>query len=764
MKKVFFLLLVTISTYAQEHNIWYFGTYAGLDFNSGTPVVIKDGKLQTLEGSASIADSNGNLLFYTNGVSVWNKNHEIMENGTGLMGDSSSIQSALIILKPGSNTIYYIFTVAAGGGIDGFRYSVVDIEADNGLGAIIEKNILLHTPTSEAISVTWHNNGEDIWVVSHNYGNNIFSAYLITADGVALNPVTSSTGFVVNGYGHSCMKISPKGNKLAFSLQHTSNNTQLFNFDNNTGVVSNPVTLLSGGGDYGLEFSPSGNVLYTTNFGSLYQYNLQADDIGSSGIEIFYTSPDTFTGQVASLQIAPDNKIYVARHSTRRLSSINNPDVVGLGCNFEDYAIAIADPFEHRYCSLGLPNTVLTSVLRINSSSESVCIGEEATFSINLNSNQFENLLWDFGDGTTSNEYNPTHIYQDIGTYTVKVIVQNQGMTRVSENSIEVLPIPQITQPSDLILCDENNDENILFNLETQNSVIIGTQNSEDYSITYYTSLDEAESGTNNISTNFTNTSNPQTIYVRMENKSSGCYATTFFKLIVKSKPLINMRDVYRFCKGGNVLLTAPEGFETYVWSNGETSRIITVNQPGEYRITVTELIGDQLCENSKTITVYESEAPKITKINRSDWTFNRNTITVSVSGTGNYEYSLDNIFYQDSPEFKGLESGIYTVYVRDKDGCGMDKSEVIVMMYPKFFTPNGDGINDVWNIKYSWHEPDMTVHVFDRYGKLLASFKGNSIGWDGRYNGRDLPATDYWFVVERQDGRQYKGHFSLIR
>src|SRR5690606_37559289 len=109
---------VTISTYAQEHNIWYFGTYAGLDFNSGVPVALTDGQLNTMEGSASIADSNGNLLFYTNGVSVWNKNHEIMENGTGLMGDSSSIQSALIVLKPGSNTIYYIFTVAAGGGID----------------------------------------------------------------------------------------------------------------------------------------------------------------------------------------------------------------------------------------------------------------------------------------------------------------------------------------------------------------------------------------------------------------------------------------------------------------------------------------------------------------------------------------------------------------------------------------------------------------------------------------------------------------------
>lgn len=763
MKKVFFLLLVTISTYAQEHNIWYFGTYAGLDFNSGTPVVIKDGQLQTKEGNASIADSTGNLLFYTNGVRVWNKNHEIMENGTGLMGDSSSIQSALIILKPGSNTIYYIFTVAAGGGVDGFRYSVVDIEADNGLGAIIEKNVLLHTPTSEAISVTRHNNGEDIWVVAHNYGNNIFSAYLITANGVAFNPVTSSTGFVVSGNGHSCMKISPKGNKLAFSLQHTSNNTQLFNFDNSTGLVSNPLTL-SGQSDYGLEFSPSGNVLYAANLGSLYQYNLEADDISNSGIEIFYTPPFEFTGQIASLQIAPDNKIYVARYSTKRLSAINNPDVVGLGCDFEDYAIAIADHFEHRGCSFGLPNTVLTSVLKINTDAESVCIGQEATFSINLSSNQFENLLWDFGDGTTSNEYNPTHIYQDIGTYTVKVIVQNQGMTRVSENSIEVLPIPQITQPSDLILCDENNEENALFNIETQNSVIIGTQNSEDYSITYYTSLDEAESGTNNISTNFTNTSNPQTIYVRMENKSSGCYATTFFKLIVKSKPLINMRDVYRFCKGGNVLLTAPEGFETYVWSNGETSRIITVNQPGEYRITVTELIGDQLCENSKTITVYESEAPKITKINRSDWTFNRNTITVSVSGTGDYVYSLDGINYQESSEFTELESGVYTVYVKDKDGCGIDMKEIILLMYPKFFTPNGDGINDIWNIKYSRYEPSMKVHIFDRYGKLITSFSGNNSGWDGRYKGRDLPATDYWFVVERQDGRQYKGHFSLIR
>ena len=155
-----------------------------------------------------------------------------------------------------------------------------------------------------------------------------------------------------------------------------------------------------------------------------------------------------------------------------------------------------------------------------------------------------------------------------------------------------------------------------------------------------------------------------------------------------------------------------------------------------------------------------------ISQIITSDWTQNENTITVLLADTssGNYEYSLNGIDYQDNNTFYGLENGEYTVYVRDKNGCGVNSEAVYLLMYPKYFTPNGDGHNDYWTIKFSKNEPNLMVTIFDRYGKSITQFNTNNFGWEGTYNGKPVPSTDYWFVVKRQNGKEHKGHFSLKR
>lgn len=762
MKTFITFLLFTFCVQAQEHNIWYFGFHAGLDFNGGAPVALTDGQINTTEGCASIADDSGNLLFYTDGVTVYSKNHQVMQNGLGLTGHTSSTQSAIILNKPGSTGTYYIFTTTAGGYSDGLRYSTVDMDAASGMGVVIEKNILLHTPTTEALTAAWHSNGQDIWVVAHNYGSDLFSAYLITSGGVNVNPITSASGGVPTGNGHCAMRVSPNGHKLAFTIAEAIDGTRLFDFNAATGAVSNPVQLPTDG-IYGLEFSPSGNVLYVCNSWVLHQYDLLADDIGASAIEVFALPIFEIAGNMGTLQRAPDNKIYVARSGRNYLSVINDPDIVGLNCGFQEDAITLGAGFEN-YNNLGLPNNVLSPVFKINASPNITCLGAEITFSITANINQLGDIHWDFGDGGTSTAYSPSHIFQAAGSYTVTLTSQSQGIARVSESTIIVSPLPAILQPDDLELCDQENQETALFDLGAQTASIIGTQNSENFIITYHTFLEHAELGMESLDANFTNTINPQVIYVRIQDKFSGCYATTSFNVIVSPKPIIAMPDSYGLCQGNSTTLTAPEGFETYLWSTGEITRIISINEPGNYTVTVTKDYNGRLCENSKTITVYVSDAPTITQVRSGDWTDNYNTINISVSGLSSYEYSLDGLTYQDSPEFTGLESGIFNVYARDKNGCGVDTQEVTLLMYPKFFTPNGDGINDTWQIKYSWNEPGLSVHILDRYGKYITSLQGNRSGWDGKLDGHTLPATDYWFIVERKDGRQHKGHFSMIR
>lgn len=760
MKTIITFLLFSIALQAQEHNIWYFGNGAGLDFNNGAPVALIDGQLNTSEGTASITDSNGNLLFYTNGVTIWNKNHQIMENGLGLMGHFSAAQSALIVPKPGSQQIYYVFTVTAWGDVNGFRYSIVDMAAATGLGAVTDKNILLQTPVAEALNATWHSNGEDIWVVVHAFNSNVFSSYLVTSSGVSLNPVTSTSVLMPDSFGQSIIKISPNGSKLAFTRLNGLNGLQVFDFNNSTGSISNPVQL-TGSGSYGIEFSESGHLLYMTTVNNLRQYDLLASDVSASAITIG-TDPDI---RLSQLQRGPDNKIYIARYLQNYVSVINDPNVLGTACNFEQFGVDLgANGLMPCISTNGLPNTVLTPILKINVNNQRICIGEEALFSMNPSTSQFDSILWEFGDGGSATEADPTHVFQQAGTYHITLTTYKQEVIRTTQAIIVVSAIPQITQPEDLTLCDDNGNGSVLFILDDQNDIILGAQNPNAYFITYHLTPQDAESGLYNLPTEFNNSITPQTIYVRMEDVASGCYAITSFRLIVMPKPTIEMADNYAFCEGNTIRLEAPEGFDSYSWSTGESERAIIVNKPGIYTLKVAITLNGNRCENSKTITIYKSEPPTITRIDTADWTTSQNSITVWVSGNGNYEYSIDDSSYQDSPQFGGLGNGIYTLYVRDKNGCGSSSEEIILLMYPKFFTPNGDGINDYWRIENSWNEPNFSVYIYDRYGKHITFFKGNTAGWDGKFNGHALPATDYWFVVHRNDGRQHKGHFSLIR
>jgi gliding motility-associated-like protein len=232
------------------------------------------------------------------------------------------------------------------------------------------------------------------------------------------------------------------------------------------------------------------------------------------------------------------------------------------------------------------------------------------------------------------------------------------------------------------------------------------------------------------------------------------------------SKPIIPINDMAPICEGSSITLNGGNNYDSYTWSTGETSQIITITQPGNYSVIVTENHGTTTCTSTKNFTVTNSNIATIQEIISSDWTDNNNTISVLLhnNSQGDYEYSLNGIDFQESNIFNNLEAGEYTVFVRDKNGCGMVSEELYLLMYPKFFTPNGDGYNDYWKIKFSENEPNSTIKIFDRYGKFLKQLGTSSIGWDGKYLSNDLPSSDYWFVVTRENGKEYKGHFSLKR
>lgn len=350
------------------------------------------------------------------------------------------------------------------------------------------------------------------------------------------------------------------------------------------------------------------------------------------------------------------------------------------------------------------------------------------------------------------------------GVYEIKVEDGCGNIENIILNTENLLPLARAFPAEDMLICKDDGIANTTFDLSTQNNSILGYQDPSDYLINYYTSQQDASLNTNPINTNYTNTTNPQEIYARVEHKTiKACYATTSFLLNVGNYPNAEEIQQTSFCDGGNTTLIAPPGY-SYEWSNGATTQSIIVTIPGSYFVTLKNLYGNLSCDAVQEYSVTNSGVAEIEKIIVTDWTDHNNSITIQVSGPGNYVYSLDSIHFQENPNFNNLSPGSYTVYVMDLNGCGITSEQVSILNYPKFFTPNGDGFNDTWQIYEAGAEPNLEVTIFDRYGKLIKRLGSNDYGWDGTYNGIALPTSDYWFVVNRSGGKIHKGHFTLKR
>lgn len=538
MKKnlLIILLFMSLGSFAQgESNIWYFGGNAGLDFNSGSPVALTDGQLFRWEGCSTISNAAGQLLFYTDGSKVWNKKHQVMPNGSGLLGNDTSTQSALIIQKPGQLSIYYIFTVVDFAKADGFRYSEVDLSLDGRLGDInSNKNILIKTPVCEKLTAVKNSSGDGYWVVVHGFENNAFYSYNISSNGINMTPIQSNIGVVMAGSVENTtgyLKFSPDGTKLVSCSQL---GTELFDFDKTTGIISNKKTISTIYDNYGAEFSPSGNVLYISNWSQLIQFDLKATDIASTAT-ILYQWDQYEPHHFCALQLAIDGKIYGSLSGERYVSTIINPDILGAGCNLITKNIFL----ETGVCISGLPNFV-QSYFNIGIIIQNNCMGETSTFS--LSGNQVvTSATWDFGDGNTSTDINPTHTYTTAGTYTVSVTAVGASGTSTKTRDIVISVVPTATKPRDILICDTNNDGLYNFDLTTQNTAILNGQDPSVFSIKYFANATDYANKTAIITpNNYVNTipHQAQTIIAEVSNNAnSECKSSTSFEIDVFDSP-----------------------------------------------------------------------------------------------------------------------------------------------------------------------------------------------------------------------------------
>ncbi|AWA29897.1 hypothetical protein HYN48_07290 [Flavobacterium magnum] len=313
-------------------------------------------------------------------------------------------------------------------------------------------------------------------------------------------------------------------------------------------------------------------------------------------------------------------------------------------------------------------------------------------------------------------------------------------------------------------ICDDLNDGTEVIDLSDYNQQLLSDISNATF--TYYHSQAGAEllstSDQINTPSQYPLSLGVNDIYVRITS-ANGCSQVVQLSLTVVAMPVIQLPDIVPICENTEITIDAGPGFNSYMWSGGETTRTIRVSDTGPFTVSVATVHGSVVCSDTKSFSVVKSDVAVINDVTVQDWSDDENTITVLAAGSGDYEYSIDGTGFQDQNVFDGVPSGIYTVYVRDKNGCGVVSQDIVLLMYPRFFTPNGDGYNDYWQVKFSVLEPLLNVRIFDRYGKLIHQMPYNG-HWDGKYNGAELPADDYWFVVTRSNGKVERGHFSLKR
>jgi hypothetical protein len=355
-----FVSALTYTSYAQtKADNWYFGIFAKLNFTSGSPVA-GSGSLNSTEGTASMSDAAGATLFYTDGVTVWDATDVPMPNGSGLMGDGSSTQSAMIVPFPQSSTKYYLFTTPPDGGPAGFRYSIIDMTLNSGKGDVTSvKNMLLTDSITEKICAIKDVSGSGYWIMVHKWGTDEFYDYHLTSSGIS-TPVISHAGSVhttttfQNTYGQ--MKFNMCGDRLALAIGY-SDLIELFDFDKNTGIVSNAISFAMGYHVYGVEFSKNAQNLFVTTYNpseTLIQFNITLSNtaqIIASKVALSSTSG------LYALQIGPDGKIYVAESfGSAFLGVINDPEIYGSGSNYNESGVLIDPNGNGVGGSLGLPS------------------------------------------------------------------------------------------------------------------------------------------------------------------------------------------------------------------------------------------------------------------------------------------------------------------------------------------------------------------------------------------------------------------------
>lgn len=742
------IVLLPHKLFSQDQlKLWYFGNNAGIDFRSGTAIPDTN-NIVAMEGSATICDASGQLLFYSNGINIWDKNGNLMPNGTGIYSGASSSQAPVFIPIPKSCTRYYMFTTEdETSTLHRFCYSIVDMSLNGGLGDIDPsyKNVVLNTNVRDAIACVKHGNGTDIWIITHALGGKIFYAQKIDNGGIQY-PIFSSIGYGgTSGQNVGNMEFNHAGTKLVVSCTY-GNSCEMFDFDKNTGVVSNLQdikTLYSmSKGPFGIQFSPDDQLLYITTIwdqSHLFQIDL------NTGVKTPLQDilNDSRMGQ---LQLGPDNKIYMSRSNQSFLGLIQNPNGSGIACNFDPTGFTL---WPGTKCLFGLPNHFpfeeFVNPQVDQTSLDTICYNE----SIVLHADTI-NGSYTWNNGSTIDS-----IFTDsAGIYWVDIDI----LGCVHRDSFLIFkPNMALNLNSGGSIC------------ESQTTLVYVSPNTWDQ---YQWSTGQTTD------TIIFNGNSSEYVLVTVTD-SIGCSKTDSIMMIVHNNPNVQINHDSA-CTYEYITFTATTGSGNSIqWNTGETTGSVEYpasDLPDTVWVFVTN---NQGCKDStyilgSSVNVFNSPLAYFDTLPAGPFAIQTYFSDSSSSDVIHWNWAFGdgtNSSLQN-PNHQYSQEGEYHVELIVENNYGCFDTSMLVLnvsensFIPNVFSPNGDGKNEFFLILLANHSNQKLI-IYDRWGLKLYESPENNLYWDGRtISGNKATDGTYYYIVTSGLGQKptISGYVSLLR
>ncbi len=785
---VFYFLFQGSVSGQKENNIWAFGVRAGIDFNSGSAVPFITA-IDQMEGSASVCDADGRLLFYTDGSRIWNRNHDLMLNGQLIAPNSSfylygyptqsTSQATTIVPVPGNNSLYYVFSLEALDNYEGkirtpcLYYSLVDMRLNNGLGDVVpgKKMILLDTGMSEKLTVV---QGVDcnVWVLAKPIYHGVYYAYNISSAGIDTIPVVSVVGQLTpESYTSGPLVAAHSGRMLVAAnwphgwLSNSQGGIELYDFDKSTGILSNERVLSYSSSCRGACFSPNDSLLYISGLPtfSLYQFNVSLGTVAAISASAIEVGSSLFAIK-ASMQLGPDGKIYIANQNLY-LHVIEHPNVPGLGCTPVNWGVQLV---YGSHMMLGLSAEIVTALMYKDTVSGvrdvSLCARDSIRVVVDAPG---QNYIW--ADGVQGR----TRMISQAGTY----IVSYQDQCTWHVDTIHVRPQEPPVAGASLYSCaGQRQGKAWLIPASGDTTLLSCVWTDSSGNILKQYQSNRADTLTGLLPGHYT---------VRITT-SGGC--DTMLEVYIEPVPV----PAAAFSADSVVCRDVPVRFENQsgapvsLWDFGDGSGTGETTDPIHVYRAAGDFMVTLIVENMEHC---KDTVRKILRVKEFDIILSSGESVVDrhasvlLETSAGEPYSVlawqpEGLFADQSAmsqRFAADTTHRYAVIGKSAYGC-LDTAEVWITVnpipfLPSAFTPDGDGRNDYFRLR-NWGDilEIREFRIYDRWGKTIWQGSGSAAlqGWDGTVGGSSAPVGVYFYRLTFRSPDNsivvLKGDLTLLR